>query len=102
MAWPRSVSAWNRSVSAVYFAVAEALANVAKHSGASRCEISGRIEQGMLVVKVHDDGVGGLDEARGTGIGGLRGRVEALDGKLLLASPKNKGTLLRAELPCGS
>ncbi|WP_445151985.1 sensor histidine kinase [Baekduia sp. Peel2402] len=88
--------------SAAYFTVAEALANVAKHSGASRCEISGRIEQGMLVVKVHDDGAGGLDETRGTGIGGLRGRVEALDGKLLVASPKGKGTLLRAELPCGS
>jgi signal transduction histidine kinase len=88
--------------SAAYFTIAEALANVAKHSGASRCEISGRIEDGMLVVKVHDDGVGGLDEARGTGIGGLRGRVEALDGKLLVASPAGKGTLLRAELPCAS
>jgi signal transduction histidine kinase len=88
--------------SAAYFTVAEALANVAKHSGASRCEISGRIEQGMLVVKVHDDGVGGLDASRGTGVAGLRGRVEALDGKLLVASPKGKGTLLRAELPCGS
>jgi signal transduction histidine kinase len=88
--------------SAAYFTVAEALANVAKHSGAKRCEISGSIEQGMLVVKVHDDGVGGLDERRGTGIAGLRGRVEALDGKLLVASPAGKGTLLRAELPCGS
>ncbi|HET6506577.1 MAG TPA: sensor domain-containing protein [Baekduia sp.] len=88
--------------SAAYFTIAEALANVAKHSGATRCEISGRIDQGMLVVKVHDDGVGGLDAARGTGILGLRGRVEALDGKLLVASPAGKGTLLRAELPCGS
>jgi signal transduction histidine kinase len=88
--------------SAAYFTVAEALANVAKHSGASRCEISGRIEAGMLVIKVLDDGAGGLDERRGTGIAGLRGRVEALDGKLLVASPKGNGTLLRAELPCGS
>jgi signal transduction histidine kinase len=88
--------------SAAYFTIAEALANVAKHSAASRCEISGRIEDDMLVVKIHDDGAGGLDEARGTGITGLRGRVEALDGKLLIASPKGKGTLLRAELPCGS
>jgi signal transduction histidine kinase len=88
--------------SAAYFTVAEALANVAKHSGATRCEISGRIDSNMLVVKVHDDGVGGLDDTRGTGIAGLRGRVEALDGKLLVASPKGKGTLLRAELPCGS
>ncbi len=88
--------------SAAYFTVAEALANVAKHSRASRCEIGGRIEEGKLVVKVHDDGLGGLDEARGTGIAGLRGRVEALDGKLLVASPAGNGTLLRAELPCGS
>jgi signal transduction histidine kinase len=88
--------------SAAYFTVAEALANVAKHSGASRCEISGKVEGGMLVVKVHDDGVGGLDATRGTGVVGLRGRVEALDGKLLVASPQGKGTLLRAELPCGS
>jgi signal transduction histidine kinase len=88
--------------SAAYFTIAEALANVAKHSGASRCEISGRIEGDMMVVKVHDDGRGGVEEARGTGIHGLRGRVEALDGKLLVASPAGKGTLLRAELPCGS
>jgi signal transduction histidine kinase len=87
--------------SAAYFTVAEALANVAKHSGAHRCEISGRIDGSMLVVKVHDDGRGGVDETRGTGIGGLRGRVEALDGKLLVASPAGQGTLLRAELPCG-
>ena len=88
--------------SAAYFTIAEALANVAKHSGAARCEISGRIEGAMLVIKVHDDGRGGVDEAHGTGIHGLRGRVEALDGKLLVASPVGKGTLLRAELPCGS
>jgi signal transduction histidine kinase len=88
--------------SAAYFTIAEALANVAKHSGASRCEISGRVDQRMLVVKVHDDGVGGLDERRGTGVTGLRGRVEALDGKLLVASVAGQGTLLRAELPCGS
>jgi signal transduction histidine kinase len=88
--------------SAAYFTVAEALANVAKHSSAARCEISGKIDGGMLVVKVHDDGVGGLDATRGTGIAGLRGRVEALDGKLLVASVAGQGTLLRAELPCGS
>jgi signal transduction histidine kinase len=88
--------------SAAYFTVAEALTNVAKHSGASRCEISGRIEGGMLVVKVHDDGRGGVDERAGTGVHGLRGRVEALDGKLLVASTPGRGTLLRAELPCAS
>jgi signal transduction histidine kinase len=88
--------------SAAYFTIAEALANVAKHSGAARCDVSGRKDGEMLVVKVHDDGRGGVDEGRGSGIHGLRGRVEALDGKLLVASPPGKGTLLRAELPCGS
>jgi signal transduction histidine kinase len=88
--------------SAAYFTIAEALANVAKHSGASRCDISGRRDGEMLVIKVHDDGRGDVDEGRGSGIHGLRGRVEALDGKLLVASPTGKGTLLRAELPCAS
>jgi signal transduction histidine kinase len=88
--------------SAAYFTIAEALANVAKHSEASRCDISGKRDGEMLVIKVHDDGRGGVDEGRGSGIHGLRGRVEALDGKLLVASPAGKGTLLRAELPCAS
>jgi signal transduction histidine kinase len=88
--------------SAAYFTIAEALANVAKHSGAARCDISGRRDGEVLVIKVHDDGRGGVDEGRGSGIHGLRGRVEALDGKLLVASPAGNGTLLRAELPCAS
>jgi signal transduction histidine kinase len=90
--------------SAAYFTVAEALTNVAKHSGASRCAIRGAVDlaSDVLVVEVEDDGHGGLDERRGTGIHGLRGRVEALDGRLSVVSPPGAGTLLRAELPCGS
>jgi signal transduction histidine kinase len=100
--------------SAAYFTVAEALANVAKHSGASRCEIAGTIDSGWLVVEVRDDGRGGVDESAGSGIAGLRGRVEALDGRLRVtdraaadAGPSDPGgpghgTILHVELPCGS
>jgi signal transduction histidine kinase len=88
--------------SAAYFTIAEALTNVAKHSGASRCAITGELRDAWLAVEVTDDGRGGLREASGTGIAGLRGRVEALDGRLLVVSPAGAGTVLRAELPCGS
>jgi signal transduction histidine kinase len=56
----------------------------------------------MLSVEVTDDGRGGVSESFGTGIAGLRGRVEALDGRLLVVSPAGAGTVLRAELPCAS
>jgi len=88
--------------SAAYFTVAEALTNVAKHSGAQRCWIDGYIADGRLVIEVGDDGRGGVDTALGTGITGLRGRVEALDGRLTVDSGAELGTTLRAELPCGS
>jgi signal transduction histidine kinase len=88
--------------SAAYFTIAEALANVAKHSGASHCAITGEVKDMVLSIEVGDDGSGGLDESAGTGIAGLRGRVEALDGRLLTVSPEGAGTVLRAELPCAS
>ncbi|MCW2995854.1 MAG: sensor histidine kinase [Conexibacter sp.] len=88
--------------SAAYFTIAEALTNVAKHSGARRCAITGAIEHDNLVIEVTDDGRGGVREGGGSGIAGLRGRVEALDGRLLVVGPEGAGTLLRAELPCGS
>jgi signal transduction histidine kinase len=88
--------------SAAYFTSAEALANVAKHSGARLCAITAREQRGRIVVEVRDDGRGGADPDRGTGLAGLRGRVEALDGVLTVTSPPGGGTLLRAELPCAS
>jgi signal transduction histidine kinase len=88
--------------SAAYFTVAEALANVAKHSGARRCEIAGAVAGDRLILEVRDDGRGGADAARGTGLAGLRGRIEALDGRLTVRAPLGGGTTLRAELPCGS
>jgi signal transduction histidine kinase len=89
--------------SAAYFVIAEALTNIAKHSGAHRAEVrlSTRGDQ-TLVVEVFDDGHGGADEAAGSGLLGIRRRVAALGGHTELVSPDGGPTLLQAELPCGS
>ena len=81
-----------------YFVVAEALTNVVKHAGAKRAEVSVRIEDGTLHVAVRDDGVGGA-QADGRGLVGLRDRLEALDGRLLIDSMMMRGTLVAAEIP---
>jgi signal transduction histidine kinase len=86
---------------AAYFVVAESITNAAKHSGASAVRLHVAREGGALVVEVADDGAGGADPAGG-GLRGLRSRVEALDGRLSVASPHGGGTLVRAELPCAS
>ena len=83
-----------------YFAVCEALANVAKHSRATRASVRGRLMDDVLVVEIHDDGVGGADPAAGGGLTGLADRVAVVDGRLLLSSPPGGPTLLRIELPC--
>jgi signal transduction histidine kinase len=84
---------------AAYYVVAEALANVAKHASAGRCEIRCRREGERLVVEVWDDGVGGARILPGGGLAGLAGRVEALDGSLTVQSPPGGPTLVRAEIP---
>jgi signal transduction histidine kinase len=86
---------------AAYFVVAEALANAAKHSGATAVRVSVGREGGVLRVRVADDGVGGADPA-GEGLTGLRRRIEAHDGRLRVDSPRGHGTTLTAELPCAS
>jgi signal transduction histidine kinase len=86
---------------AAYFVTAEALTNAAKHAGASRIEVRITRERDLLVVEVADDGRGGADPG-GSGLTGLRRRVEALDGKLIVDSRLGRGTTLRAELPCAS
>jgi signal transduction histidine kinase len=83
---------------AAYFVVAEALANATKHSGAHAVLVRLALRDGTLAVEVADDGRGGAD-ARGSGLVGLRRRVEALDGTLSVVSPAGGGTTLRAELP---
>ncbi|MFJ2776019.1 sensor domain-containing protein [Kitasatospora sp. NPDC087315] len=86
--------------SAGYFAVSEALANVAKHSGARAARIHGRYTGGLLTIEVADDGRGGADPAGGTGLTGLADRVAVVDGTLTVSSPPGGPTLLRVEIPC--
>ena len=85
---------------AAYYVVAEGLANIHKHAGATRVVVRAVADDSTLVVEVADDGVGGADE-EGSGLRGLVDRVEALGGNLTLESPPGAGTRLRAELPCG-
>lgn len=86
---------------AAYFAVAEALTNVAKHSGAKHAWVSLGTDNDKLTVIVHDDGKGGADEQQGTGLAGIRGRVGALDGTADLTSPEGGPTVLTVVLPVG-
>ncbi|MET8697569.1 sensor domain-containing protein [Kitasatospora sp. NPDC004723] len=86
--------------SAGYFAVTEALANIAKHSGASAASVEGRYADGRLTIEVADDGRGGADPGRGTGLTGLADRVAVVDGTLTVSSPPGGPTLVRVEIPC--
>jgi signal transduction histidine kinase len=92
---PRSVEA------AAYFVVSEALANVAKYARASEARVRVGLEDGRAVVEVADDGIGGADPQRGSGLRGLSDRVEALDGHLAIESEAGEGTIVRAEIPVG-
>ncbi|QXJ20139.1 sensor domain-containing protein [Actinomadura graeca] len=87
---------------AAYFVVAEALTNVAKHSGASRAWVTVRRDGALLRIVVRDDGKGGADAGRGSGLAGIRRRVAALDGATRVDSPDGGGTTLEVDLPCGS
>jgi signal transduction histidine kinase len=85
--------------SAAYFVVSEALANVAKYAQATQAAVAVRHADGRVTVDVTDDGIGGADAARGSGLRGLADRVAALDGTLSLESPAGGGTHLHAEIP---
>jgi signal transduction histidine kinase len=84
---------------AAYYVVSEALTNAAKHSGASVAEVTVAASDDVLRVRVRDDGVGGADAAKGSGIIGLRDRVEALGGTMTVASPPGEGTSIVADIP---
>jgi PAS domain S-box-containing protein len=86
---------------AAYYIVAEALTNASKHARASRVRVVVRRSDGTALVEVSDDGVGSADQSKGSGLRGLRDRVEALGGELGLESPDGAGTTLTARLPCG-
>jgi signal transduction histidine kinase len=86
---------------AAYFVTAEALTNVAKYAQASECDVCLTVDDGRLRVEIRDDGVGGADPSKGTGLLGLRDRVEALDGSLQIDSPPDEGTAVIVDLPVG-
>jgi signal transduction histidine kinase len=86
---------------AAYYVVCEGLTNVAKYAGASSAAIHVVRRDRRLVVEIVDDGAGGADPAAGSGLRGLADRVEALGGRLRVASASGRGTTLRAEIPCG-
>jgi signal transduction histidine kinase len=83
-----------------YFTIAEALTNVAKHSGAERCTISLRSADGRLTVGIFDDGHGGAHLSKGHGLAGLADRLHAAGGQLWVSSPSGGPTSVTAELPC--
>jgi signal transduction histidine kinase len=87
---------------AAYFLVSESLANCAKYAHASAVRVSISRRNGHAVVDVDDNGVGGADASRGSGLRGLSDRVQALDGRFILASPAGGGTHVHAEIPCES
>jgi signal transduction histidine kinase len=82
-----------------YYVASEALTNVAKHAHANLVELNAARENGVLTLEVRDDGIGGVDAGRGSGILGLTDRVEALGGTISIASPPRGGTTLSIRLP---
>jgi signal transduction histidine kinase len=82
-----------------YFAAAEALTNVAKHSGATSASVTARVRDSVLVLEVRDNGRGGADPGRGSGLTGLADRVAVAGGRMLLSSPPGGPTILRVEVP---
>jgi signal transduction histidine kinase len=82
-----------------YFVASESLTNVAKYAEASAATVRVSEAAGAVVIEIADDGVGGADDTRGTGLRGLADRVEALDGRLRVSSPPGAGTTVVAELP---
>jgi signal transduction histidine kinase len=84
---------------AAYYVVSEALTNAAKHANASRVDIEASVRDGSLRLSVRDDGVGGAEPARGSGLVGLRDRVEAVGGSIEITSPPGHGTHVVVQLP---
>jgi len=86
---------------AAYYVASEALTNAAKHAQASVVDVRADGHDGALTLWIHDDGIGGADPRRGSGIIGLKDRVEALGGTISLLSPRGRGTTLHVQLPAG-
>jgi signal transduction histidine kinase len=88
--------------SAAYFVVNEALTNVTRHAMATKAFVSIARAGDRLVIEVRDDGIGGADMTRGTGLAGLRDRIAGLGGTMYVISPQGGPTTISVELPCGS
>jgi signal transduction histidine kinase len=86
--------------SATYFVVSEALANAIKHAHARAAKVSVTHANGDVTIEVSDDGIGGADPTRGSGLRGLADRVASLDGQLDVESPPGRGTTVWARIPC--
>jgi signal transduction histidine kinase len=86
--------------SAAYFAVAEALTNMIKHSGAGSAWVRLRLADGLLIMVVGDDGRGGADPEQGSGLRGIEHRLEAFDGTVQISSPSGGPTVVTMEVPC--
>ena len=84
---------------AAYYVVSESLANVAKHADASAVHVRAEIDQGALVITIQDDGSGDAEPGRGTGLTGLRDRVEAIEGTFSIISEAGTGTTIIAAIP---
>ena len=91
-----------RAEVAAYYVVSEALTNAAKHSKASAVQVGARVDGDRLELRIDDDGIGGADAGRGSGLTGLADRVEALGGQVWIASPPGEGTSLRVVLSLDS
>jgi signal transduction histidine kinase len=88
-----------RAEVAAYYVVSEGLSNAAKHARASAVHVQLKVENAVVEVSISDDGVGGADPGRGSGLVGLRDRVEALGGTMEATSPPGRGTSLLARIP---
>jgi signal transduction histidine kinase len=86
----------------VYYVAAESLTNIAKYAHATAAAVRVEVANQGVVVRISDNGTGGANPDRGTGLRGLADRVEALGGKLHLDSPPGHGTLITARIPCDS
>ena len=84
---------------AAYYTVSEALTNASKHANATRVWVSLSIEDDVLLLSIRDDGVGGADPRRGSGLTGLRDRIEALGGRIQIESQTGSGTVIEVEIP---
>jgi PAS domain S-box-containing protein len=90
----------NAVEAAAYYLIAEALTNAERYARARRVTVSVSRPNGVAIIRVSDDGVGGADPERGSGLRGLADRVEALEGRLVIDSPPDRGTTITAEIPC--